>query len=460
VLRRVCILLVVLIVAASVVEYVWRLTPLEQLRAIFTGKAPEGAGPFAGGERTVIRLGIASWQMDEFPWAETIARYEKAHGGKIKIQTSALPEGTMNSMLLFWASGYTEYDVIVAWADEEIHPFINYNWNSEDPARRSLIINVDEYLTEAQLDSFVPALFGGCSRKDPQTGGVSRYELPWMGEVLALNYNKEFFRQRGIEKIPQSWAEVAQACEKLVGLEHKGAKVAPLAMNFSQTVFFGQNCYIPMLAAFKGGRGVADANGRLDVESPEAVRVFETLKRWYDAGYISSNCMVNEAIEQDLRVMRAAMYPHWQSRGLWAVRDHGPAVIGIAPTPGAKQGGSLVSTYGCIIPKCSPIIRQTVDFCYEAFCTDTYGFQTAVGMSGKMPATKQTYQRKDLPPGIAELGGSLDRGYSFPDQVNWNQCADILVVEFQKYLTGGVPTAEAALANVQRRFAEEVYVEK
>ena len=459
-LRRVCILLVVLIVAASVVEYVWRLTPLEQLQAILTGQAPEATGPFAGGDKTIIRLGIASWQMDEFPWAETIAKYEQAHGGKIKIHISALPEGTFNSMLLFWASGYTEYDVIVAWADEEIHPFINYNWSTDDPARRSLIINVDEYLTPAQLANFVPALFGGCSRKDPQTGGINRYELPWMGEVLALNYNKEFFRQRGIEKVPQTWAEVADACEKLLGVEHEGAKAAPLAMNFSQTVFFGQNCYIPMLAAFKGARGVADANGRLDVESPEAVRVFETLKRWYDAGYISPNCMVNEAVEQDLRVMRAVMYPHWQSRGLWAVRDHGADVIGIAATPGAKQGGSLVSTYGCIIPKCSPVIRQAVDFCYEAFCTDTYGFQTAVAMSGKMPATKQTYQRKDLPPGIAELGQSLDRGYSFPDQVNWNQCADILVVEFQKYLTGRVPTAEAALANVRRRFSEEVYVEK
>ena len=72
--------------------------------------------------------------MDEFPWEESIARYEQAHGGKVKVRLSVLPEDTMNSMLLFWAkSSYTEYDVIVAWADEEIHPFINYNWNSPDP---------------------------------------------------------------------------------------------------------------------------------------------------------------------------------------------------------------------------------------------------------------------------------------------------------------------------------------
>lgn len=456
-LRWVCIILAVLIVAAGVVEYVWRLTPLEQILSAVRREAPKGA--VLGGKH-VVRLGIASWQMDEFPWEETIRKFEVAHDNKIKIHRSALPEGTFNSMLLFWASGHTEYDVIVAWADEEIHPFINYNWNTDDPARRSLIINVRDYLTPEQLDSFVPALFGGSSRKDPQTGKVNLYELPWMGEVLALNYNKQFFKDRGIEEIPRTWQEVEQACKKLAGLEHEGVKVAPLAMNFSQTIFFGQNCYIPMLAAFKEGRGVADEKGRLDVSSPEAVRVFETLKRWYKAGYITPNCMVNEAVEQDLRVMRAAMYPHWQSRGLWAVEDHGPETIGIAPTPGAERAGSLVSTYGCIIPKCSPAIRQAVDFCYEAFCTDTYGFQTAVAASGKMPATKRTYARDDLPPGIAELGRSLGRGYSYPDQVNWTQSADILVVEFQRYLTGDAKTAAGALANAERRIAEEVYAEK
>ncbi len=467
-LRWACIILAALIAACGIVEYALHVTPLEQLEAIVTRQAPEGSGLPGGG--SVIRLGIASWQMEEFPWDETIRRYQSAHQGQVTIRVSILPEGTFNSVLLFWASGYTEYDVVVAWADEEIHPFINYNWSTDDPARRSLLVNVVDCLTPEQLDSFVPALFGGSSRKDPQTGRINRYELPWMGEILALNYNKEFFKARGIENVPRSWEEVEQACQKLQGLSHEGFKVAPLAMNFSQTVFFGQNCYIPMLAAFKQGRGVADEKGRLDVSSPEAVRVFETLKRWYKAGYITPNCMVNEAVEQDLRTMRAAMYPHWQSRGLWAVKDHGPEVIGIAPTPGAQQAGTLVSTYGCIIPKCSLVIRQAVDFCYEAFCTDTYGFQSAVAKGwtvdgklrggGKMPATKQMYRRDDLPPGIAELGRSLDRGYSFPDQVNWNQCADVLVVEFQRYLAGDYATAEDALAKVRQRFADEVYAEK
>jgi len=447
-LRWVCILLLVVIVAVSVVEYVWDLTPLEQLQL----KTPRGYG-----DQIVIRLGIASWQVREFPWTETIRKYEQAHGGKIRIEMTPMPEGSLNTMQAFWRYGHTAYDVVVAWADEEIYPFINYNWRNPDPAKRSLLINVNDYVTPEQLDSFVPAMFGGSSRVDPTTGKVNRYELPWMGEVLALNYNKTFFKQRGIGRTPRTWDEVEQACRKLAGLTHDGQKVAPLAMNFSQSVFFGQNSYLPMLAAFKKGKGVEDEHGHIDVSSPEAVRVFETLKRWYDAGYISASCMVGEDVEQDLRVMRAAMYPHWQSRGLWAVEDHGPETIGISATPGAVEAGSLVSTYGCIIPKCSPVIRETVDFCYEAFCTDTYGFQTAVAKSGKMPATKRMYAEGNLPAGLGELGRSLSTGYSYPDVANWNQCAEILVVEFQRFITGKVPSAAEALANVRRRYADEVY---
>ena len=471
-LRWLSLVAVLVIVAASVVELTCDLTPLEQLRAALGLRGNgEQHGTTAA---TVLRLGVASWQMDEFPWEDAIRRYEQAHGGKVKVRLSVLPEGSLNSILLLWAlQGRTQYDAIVAWADEEIHPFIDYNWNTPDPARRSLIINVRDYLTPQQLETFAPALFGGSSRKDPQTGQRNLYELPWMGEVLALNYNKLFFKQRGIERPPETWAEVEQACQKLKGLTSGGTEVAPLAMVFAQSGFFAQNCYIPLLAAYKGGRGIADERGRPDVASPEAVEVFKTLKRWHQAGYVSPNCMVAESIEQDLRVLRAAMYPHWQSRGLWAVKDHGEDVIGIAPTPGSKTAGSLVCTYGCIIPKCSPAIREAVEFCYETFCTDACGFQTAVSKGwsdphrpgvlkggGKMPAAREMYQRTDLPAGILALGKSLDKGYSYPDPVNWGQCAEILAVEFQKFLSGTTPTAEEALANVRRRIDAEVYAEK
>jgi hypothetical protein len=156
---------------------------------------------------------------------------------------------------------------------------------------------------------------------------------------------------------------------------------------------------------------------------------------------------------------------------MWAVKDHGADVIGIAPTPGAVEAGALACTYGAIIPKCSPIRREAVQFSYETFATDAYGFQSgvvngwtekgALKGGGKMPVIREMYSPgKNLNPDIAALGRTLDHAYYFPDPVNWEMVSDILVVEFQKYLTGVTPTADQALKTVQRRLAEEVYTEK
>jgi len=456
-LAKVCMVLLAIIVVVSVVEYVWDLTPLEQVSRAFEDRAESAGG------RTVIRLGIASWQLGEFPWAETIRKYERANPD-VDVRMSSLPEGSFNTMQAFWRYGHTPYDVVVAWADEEIHPFIHYHWSSPDPARRSLLVDVRDVLGPERFDTLMPGLCVGSSRVDPADPAGKRklyYEIPWMGEVLALNYNKQYFAKAGIDRAPRTWAEVEEACGKLKGLKVDGKEIAPIAMNFSQSVFFAQNCYLPMLSAYRQGRGVADANGRLDVSSPEAVRVFETLKRWYDAGYISPNCMVNEAVEMDLKVRRAAMFPHWQSRGLEAMREMGGEVIDVKPTPGSA--GTLVSTYGSIIPKCSPVVDRAATFAYEAFSTDEYGFQTAVAKAGKLPSMKELYaekeQRPDLPRIVLDLETSLKGSYFFPDLANWSQCATILVVEFQRYLTGEHPTAEAALQAAQSRFAQEVYDE-
>lgn len=519
-LKTTCVILALLVIAVSVVECVFSLSPLEQFTALCKWQTPEEIS----GDKTVLRLGLASWQLDEFPWEETIAAYEQRHPD-VKVKMSIF-EGPPNTLLLFWADQHTSYDLVVSYSDAELHPFMDYQWNSPDPAKRGLLVNIRDYLSDEQKKIYndtMPAMLAGCSKcdrcpmcgkavadfsiarpfrgytvpfcsaghladwdkikdqpsaesDDPQMARFSAvmnvYEVPWMGEVLALNYNKRFFQERGVEKPPATWDEVEALCTRLKGMEYQGVKVAPLAFNWSSTAFFVQNCYIPLLASYKGGRGITDDKGRLDVSCPEALRVFETLKRWQQAGFISNNCYVDGTIEQDLRVMRAAMYPHWQSRGLWALKDHGPDIIGIAPSPGSTtdKAGSLVCTYGCIIPKCSPNIKAAIDFSYEAFGSDALGFQTHVANGfditvngktehkggGKMPVLRAIYRQK-LAPGINELEPALASGYTYPDAANFTEVSLIIVAEFQKYVSGATPTAQEALAKAQKRIDQEVY---
>jgi len=465
-LRWVCLILVVVFVAVSVVEYVWHVTPIQLVTGDFGGTGDAE-------DVLVIRLGVAAWETREFPWQETIRRYEEEQKGKVRFDIKILPEENKNAILLSWANGMTDYDVVVAFADEEIHPFINYNRTHPDPDRRSLLVDVKKYLTTEQVESIARGYYHDSSRHYPDEpeDSVHYYEIPWMGEVMALNYNRTFFRQVGITKAPQTWAEVEAACAKLKGMTYKDLPVAPLGMYWAQRfAWFIPNCYLGMLAEARGAKGVADEKGRLIISGPEAVGVLETLKRWYQNGYITDLSFSSSALEQALRVQRTAMYCHWQSRGLWAVADLGADVIGIAPTPGMKNSGALISTYGCIFPKCSPVVERAVPICFEVFCTDKYGFQSGVSKGfirdgkkvggGKMPTPKAMYDEPDLPPGIAELGSALDKGYGIPDAANLAQCNDIFVVEFQKYIRGKTKTAEEVLETVRRRFAEEVYGEE
>jgi len=239
-LAKVCMVLLAIIVVVSVVEYVWDLTPLEQVSRAFEDRAESAGG------RTVIRLGIASWQLGEFPWAETIRKYERANPD-VDVRMSSLPEGSFNTMQAFWRYGHTPYDVVVAWADEEIHPFIHYHWSSPDPARRSLLVDVRDVLGPERFDTLMPGLCVGSSRVDPGDPAGKRklyYEIPWMGEVLALNYNKQYFAKAGIDRAPRTWAEVEEACGKLKGLKVDGKEIAPIAMNFggSPTPTAGWTC--------------------------------------------------------------------------------------------------------------------------------------------------------------------------------------------------------------------------
>ena len=117
--------------------------------------------------------------------------------------------------------------------------------------------------------------------------------------------------------------------------------------------------------------------------------------------------------------------------------------------------------------KSDEVTDLTVFTATKAFCTDKYGFQSAVAKGymlhgkkkggNKMPATNEIYEQPDLPKGVRELRRSLETGYFYPDVTNWLQTSDILVVEFQKFLRGTTPTAQQALATVQQRLAEEVY---
>ncbi|MCI8416263.1 MAG: sugar ABC transporter substrate-binding protein [Lachnospiraceae bacterium] len=100
------------------------------------------------------------------------------------------------------------------------------------------------------------------------------YGLPFTTNTLGMYYNKELLAQAGVEKVPQTWEEVLEACEKLKEIGVYGFGVAG---NKSADTSFQM---WPMI--WSSGSNW----DRLD--SPETVEALEFYKTLVDQGYMST----------------------------------------------------------------------------------------------------------------------------------------------------------------------------
>ena len=437
---------------------------------------------------TTVRVMVDAWQYSEFMTPDkdlerVIRDFEKRHP-EIKIDLRLMPEANEITLMLPWRANQTPFDLLLTTNNETI---VRY-------AEGGFLEPLDEILKPelkaGLLDEFLPGYLQYCRLKDPHTGETHLYGLPWLGEIMALNYRKDVLREVGQpdDRIPATYAELEQYARRLRNPEKR---IYGITLDLSPG-FFSQNAYVPVLRSLRAS--VEDERGRLDVSSPEAVKTFEMLKRWYSQGLMPKGALTPYQSADDFRAKIAIFFPNWQSRGFWAIRSinesagvkrppadgsltPGERQIGIAPCPGSREVGALLAHYIGVIPKASPVRKEAVQVLLEAFC---YDLQPGVGKAGKMIVINEPYYRQmyldritaRVPAPIAKLRSlvdpkyhvpqwmialrpTVDKGYCIPDPLNWQRVADIVGVEFQKYLNEDIPASEA-LGRVKRQM-EELY---
>ena len=227
--------------------------------------------------RPVIRIGCAGWQKAEMPFESFIAAYQQLHP-ELDIQLKIMPPEDQNKLMMLWMEGRTPLDAVIGLANEEIYTYI----------QMGVLEDVQNLLTPGQMAEFLPASLDGSSVPGPD-GRMHRYMVPFTIEMMCLNVRQDLLARQGITQLPGTYAELQQIASRLGNLQDTTSrKIWPICADFSQYVFFGQNCYVPMLADYTNGK-IADARGRLDVSSPEAARVFVTLREWYRRGMVSNS---------------------------------------------------------------------------------------------------------------------------------------------------------------------------
>jgi ABC-type glycerol-3-phosphate transport system substrate-binding protein len=416
---------------------------------------------------TTVRVMVDSWQYSEFMTPDkdlerVIRAFEQRHP-EIHLDLRIMPEANEITLMLPWRANNTPFDLLLTTNNETITRYAEGGFL--EPLDDILKPELDAGL----LEEFLPGYLQYCRLKDPHTGEEHLYGLPWLGEIMALNYRRDVLRENGVPEteVPQTYEQLEALCRKL---RDPAKKQYGLTLDLS-TNFFAQNAYVPLLRSYRGT--VLDAQGRLDVSSPQAVKAFETLKRWYAEGLMPKGALTPYQSADDFRAKIAIFFPNWQSRGFWAIREmkDGEKYIGIGPAPGSKQAGALVAHYIGVIPKASPVAKEAARALLEAFC---YDLQNGVGKAGKMIVIDYPYARQrpgyhpdHVAPEIAKLRAlvdpkyripdwmlslrpTVDKGYCIPDPLTWQRVADIVGIEFQKYLNEDIPATEA-LARARRQ---------
>lgn len=428
------------------------------------------------GGKTTVRVMVDSWQYSEFMTPDKdlercIRAFEKRHP-EIAVDLRIMPEANEITLMLPWQANQTPFDLLLTTNNETI------TRNVEGGFLAPLDDLLKPELEEGLLKEFLPGYLQYCRLEDPRTGEEHLYGLPWLGEIMALNYRRDVLQENDFSDadVPGTYQQLERIARRLRNPEKKQFG---LTLDLS-TNFFAQNAYVPLLRSLRGI--VLDERGRLDVKSREAQQAFQILKRWYTSGLMPKGALTPYQSADDFRAKIAVFFPNWQSRGFWAIREmpDGEKHIGIGPAPDSKRVGALVAHYIGVIPKASPVPKEAARVLLEAFC---YDLQPGVGKAGKMIVINYPYERGvgrggprvpvvQVPPRIAALRAlvdpsyripawmlslrpTVDKGYCIPDPLTWARVSDIMGVEFQKYLNEDIPASEA-LARAGRQI-EELY---
>lgn len=186
---------------------------------------------------------------------------------------------------------------------------------------------LDDILTDDIKKDFTDAAFDLLSRD----GKI--YGIPLDGDLVALYYNKEILKEKGVEP-PTTWEELKEAAAKLNTDDYAG---------YTFEVSKGDwQCFTFYPFVWMQGGNLFTEEGMANLNSEEVVNALQLWKDLLDSG----NC--NETPGRsvsDISILtngETAM----QINGTWSVFRADPDKYGVVPLPAATESGDTASVAG------------------------------------------------------------------------------------------------------------------
>jgi multiple sugar transport system substrate-binding protein len=221
--------------------------------------APAAAQPAATADASAaVELTFANWMSTEDatkPAYEAMIAAFEAKYPNISVTTVGYPFNQMRDQLLVSAAGGTPPDVA------QVHSL----WIAP-LADANLLQPLEGLLDQATLDDYYPTLLNG-KRYNGDLLAVS-----WAPSPIILYYNKALLEKAGVA-VPQTWDELLTAARAVatLGNDAGGNKIYGLGISSKKLAGAGY-FFLPFL--WNRGAELVDADGKVVLDSPEAVTAF------------------------------------------------------------------------------------------------------------------------------------------------------------------------------------------
>lgn len=223
-----------------------------------------GEAPSASEEPIEISFVAAQYSDNTEPYLSALcAAYEAEHPGvKIKLEVVA------------WADMAVKWNTMIS--TNQAPDILNEGAYSAFVADE-LLLPANAWISDELKADFFPSFYNYNTAADGEI-----YAIPLLASVRSLYYSPELLSGAGVDKVPETWAEVTEACKKIK--EAYDGSVYGFGLDF--TTASGQENFNYFI--WNNGSDYLE-NGKWAVNSPKNVEALQWAVDLYNAGYTNPN---------------------------------------------------------------------------------------------------------------------------------------------------------------------------
>lgn len=230
-----------------------------------SGAGSSDPGPSdPGGEPIEISFVAAQYSDNTEPYLSALAAaYEKDH-----------PNVKINLEVVAWSDMAVKWNTMISTGQApDILNEGSYSAFVED----GLLLPADQWLSDELKADFFPSFYNYNTAQD----GVI-YAVPLLASVRSLYYNPQIFAEAGITEVPETWAQVEEACAKIDETYH--GDVYGFGLDFTTNEGQANFCYF----IWNNGSDFMQ-DGQWALNSPKNVEALQWAVDLYNAGYTNPN---------------------------------------------------------------------------------------------------------------------------------------------------------------------------